>query len=135
MKVDLVIHPKLTHNLISLINEKHGILNVFNDGERSASEMIEYLCQNSWVVTFSEEVLQAVAVLEWIGHRVVSVHLVIFNRVDIRKGWGKLKEVINEYVDEIHAFVPLHRTDVLSISKKLGFKFTKEKDCYHGKDR
>jgi hypothetical protein len=138
MKLDLVIAPSVKEDLINLIHDRYDILKVINDGESTNKEMAQYCMDQCWFVSFSSDdysKLLGVVMLEWIGDREVSIHLVTFNRVDIRKGWGKLKELIGDYVDAIHAYVPAHRQDVLRIAKKLDFKFKRREGIYHGQYR
>jgi len=95
----------------------------------------DYLLAQSWFITFEDNngKLLALLMLEWVDHRVASLHFVLFNRGNILKGWKIFLNMFSQHFDELQTYIPVDRLDVLKISKALGFNHNKDERYYYGR--
>jgi len=68
----------------------------------------------------------ALLILEWTGDRVASLHITLFNRGNIYKGWNMFLKEYSQYFDKLEAYIPRDRPDVIRIIKGIGFTLEEE---------
>lgn len=135
MRCDIIHNYDQKIDLLNLADEAHDLRNIFDGFPYKDEALKHYVAEQSWIATFTSDAgkLYGFAVLEWTDYRVVSLHLSIFNRGNIYKGWKLLIKSIEDSVDEMEVYIPHDRSDVIKIASFLGFKLTKEERYYYGR--
>jgi len=115
-------------SIIKAIEEEYGLYNVL-DFDMDIDDLKEYIIDQSWMFTFrndTDDKDYALLILEWTGDRVASLHLTLFNRGNIYKGWNMFLKEYSQYFDKLEAYIPRDRPDVIRIIKGIGFTLEEE---------
>lgn len=123
MILELLEDKEIRENYIDYIEEEYGLYNVL-DFDMDVEDLKEYIVNQSWMFTFrndADDKDYALLILEWTADRVASLHITLFNRGNIYKGWNMFLKEYSQYFDKLEAYIPLERTDVVRLIKGIGF--------------
>lgn len=128
MILELLEDDDIKKNYIEYIEEEYGLYNVL-DFDMDIEDLKEYIVNQSWMFTFrndADDKDYALLMLEWRAERVASLHIVMFNRGNIYKGWKMFLKEYQQYFDKLEAYIPRERNDVVRIIKGIGFTLEEE---------
>lgn len=133
MIIEILTDKNIRENYIDFIDDEYGLYNVL-DFDMEAEKLKQYIVNQSWMFAFrndQDDKDYALLILEWTGDRVASLHFVLFNRGNIFKGWNLFLKEYGQYFDELEAYIPKDRPDVLRIIKGIGFNIEPDGNYYH----
>lgn len=135
MILELLESKEIRENYLNYIEEEYGLYNVL-DFDMDLDDLKEYIINQSWMFTFrndADDKDYALLILEWTGDRVASLHIALFNRGNIYKGWNMFLTEYSQYFDELEVVIPLDRSDVARLAKGLGFGLSNDGGYLYGK--
>lgn len=135
MILELLTDSDIKKNYIEYIDKEYGIYNVL-DFAMGIEELKEYIVKQSWMIAFrndEDDKDYALLMLEWTADRVASLHIVMFNRGNIFKGWKMFLAEYKQYFDELEVIIPADRSDVIRIAKGIGFNLDSNGYFTYGK--
>lgn len=128
MILELLEDKEIRENYIDYIEEEYGLYNVL-DFDMDIEDLKEYIVNQSWMFTFrndADDKDYALLILEWTADRVASLHITLFNRGNIYKGWNMFLKEYAQYFDKLEAYIPIDRPDVVRLIKGIGFTLKEE---------
>tara|TARA_R110002020_G_scaffold144145_1_gene317001 strand:+ start:547 stop:966 length:420 start_codon:yes stop_codon:yes gene_type:complete len=135
MILELLESKEVRENYLNYIEEEYGLYNVL-DFDMDIDDLKEYIINQSWMFTFrndADDKDYALLILEWTGDRVASLHITLFNRGNIYKGWNMFLAEYSQYFDELEVVIPPDRSDVARLAKGLGFSLSNDGGYLYGK--
>lgn len=128
MILELLEDKEIRGNYIDYIEEEYGLYNVL-DFDMDVEDLKEYIVNQSWMFIFrndADDKDYALLILEWTADRVASLHITLFNRGNIYKGWNMFLKEYSQYFDKLEAYIPRERDDVVRLIKGIGFTLEEE---------
>lgn len=128
MILELLEDKEIRENYIDYIEEEYGLYNVL-DFDMDVEDLKEYIVNQSWMFIFrndADDKDYALLILEWTADRVASLHITLFNRGNIYKGWNMFLREYSQYFDKLEAYIPRERDDVVRLIKGIGFTLEEE---------
>jgi len=130
MKCEFIYDESLVRDCIDIVDRMYGIHNVMPD------LTVNDIIHGCWVyalISDDEQVLYTLVFLDWTDNRQADIHFATIRRTNVIKAFKMVCASASPYVDELSAYIPLDRPDVVKIASRVGFNVKKHKGYHHGK--